>query len=191
MADRRWTFAGLSLALVGPGAIAWVFRGELGSLPAGLAGSAALLALAIGVVAVARYKEGLPLASLGLRAVRVSTFAWAGVLLAAHVLVLTPLSQLVLSRIGDRGFGPNIEAFRVLPVWYRVAVVVVVPTIEELLYRGYAIDRLSALMNSRALAVLVSSIAFALVHAPTWGARDQPRAAPARDRDGRVLRVAA
>jgi membrane protease YdiL (CAAX protease family) len=48
-------------------------------------------------------------------------------------------------------------------------VIAVVPTIEELLYRGYAVERLSVALKSRAGAVVVSSIPFALAHAPTWG----------------------
>jgi membrane protease YdiL (CAAX protease family) len=43
------------------------------------------------------------------------------------------------------------------------------PTTEEILFRGYAIERLETLTNRTALAVLVSIAAFLFAHVPLWG----------------------
>jgi membrane protease YdiL (CAAX protease family) len=40
---------------------------------------------------------------------------------------------------------------------------------EELLYRGYAIERLSMLTGTRWLAAAISIAAFGLAHIPAWG----------------------
>jgi membrane protease YdiL (CAAX protease family) len=169
--SKLFTVAGLVLALFGPGIIAWMSssRSTLGDLNAGLIGNGALLALALVVVGIIQLGERQGLASIGITPPRPSTFVWTGVLVAANMFLFTPIMLYLLNRMGDIGFGPGLRAFRAMPLWYRVTVVIVVPSLEELFYRGYAIERLAAMMRSRAAAVVASSVVFALVHAPTWG----------------------
>jgi membrane protease YdiL (CAAX protease family) len=164
------TAIGLLLALLGPAAVAWAFRGQpLGALGSGVAGNVILLVLAFVVLGIVHFGERLDLASVGVRPPRASTFLWAGVLFAANVYLFTPFMQAVLARFGNVGFAPGLNALRAMPAWYRWGLVVVGPSIEDFLYRGYAIERLSAVMRSRPKAVLTASVIFALAHAPTWG----------------------
>jgi uncharacterized protein len=46
---------------------------------------------------------------------------------------------------------------------------VIVATAEELLYRAYAIESLSAITGSFSIAGAVSLLAFAAAHVPMWG----------------------
>jgi uncharacterized protein len=41
--------------------------------------------------------------------------------------------------------------------------------VEELCYRGYAIERLTELTGSRAFGALLSLLAFSFAHLPFWG----------------------
>ena len=43
--------------------------------------------------------------------------------------------------------------------------------VEETLYRGYAIERLSAMIGRRWFGALAATIAFGLAHVPNWGVR--------------------
>ncbi len=169
-APRTVTLLGLFLALVGPGIVAWSSSRSAasGSVGAGLAGTAALIVLAATVVAVVRWGERRDLASIGVVPPSAGSFGWAAVLVAANVLVLTPIMQWLVERIGA-GFGSGLLAFRMMPLWYRIAVVLVVPALEEMFYRGYAIDRLSNITKSPAAGVVVSGLVFGLAHAPVWG----------------------
>jgi membrane protease YdiL (CAAX protease family) len=41
--------------------------------------------------------------------------------------------------------------------------------VEEILYRGYAIEKLAAMTGHRWVGAVIATIVFALVHIPTWG----------------------
>lgn len=56
------------------------------------------------------------------------------------------------------------------PFWYRVLLVTRAAVAEELLFRGYAIERLDELSGSRMFAALVSWAAFTYAHLSYWGA---------------------
>jgi membrane protease YdiL (CAAX protease family) len=55
------------------------------------------------------------------------------------------------------------------PYWYRVVLVTRAAVVEEILFRGYAIERLSELTGSRALAALIALAAFTYAHLGYWG----------------------
>lgn len=56
------------------------------------------------------------------------------------------------------------------PLWYRVLLVTRAAVAEELLFRGYGIERLNELTGSRVLAGLVTLAAFTYAHLASWGA---------------------
>ena len=55
------------------------------------------------------------------------------------------------------------------PLWWRLISTVRAAVSEELLFRGYAIERLRELSGSRGIAAGVSCAVFMLDHVPTWG----------------------
>jgi membrane protease YdiL (CAAX protease family) len=123
----------------------------------------------LSVIAIVRWGERRPLDSIGVRAPGWRSLAWAAVLAAGYIFVVTPLMQLLLRRWGARGFDETIGALAALPSWWRVTIVVIGGTVEELLYRGYAFARLQPLVGSRALAAVIVSVVFAYAHTPQWG----------------------
>ena len=58
---------------------------------------------------------------------------------------------------------------RVLPIWFRVIAGFTGGMVEEVLYRGYAIERLAVLTGKRWVAASVSAGIFGLAHIPLWG----------------------
>jgi len=55
------------------------------------------------------------------------------------------------------------------PLWWRLISTVRAAVSEELLFRGYAMERLRELSGSRGVAAGVSCAVFMLDHVPTWG----------------------
>jgi hypothetical protein len=76
-------------------------------------------------------------------------------LTAFFVLVVGPIAYWVLARAGSQGFGAGIEAVNQLPTGYLMLTIAIVASAEELLYRGYAIERLSDLTGSYVFASMV------------------------------------
>lgn len=70
---------------------------------------------------------------------------------------------------GSQSFDVGIGAVGQLPTAYLILTIVIVAPAEDLLYRGYAIARLSDLTGSCLLASIVSVVASALAHVPMWG----------------------
>lgn len=164
--------AGLTLALAGPVLLALssdrCFAGS-DAVTQNLAGQLTLWALLAGVVGITLGWERRPLASLGLRPLRLASLAWGLAAAAALVYVVVPLSSSLVHAAGLAGFEAGLARVLVLPLWLRVLAVVSGGVVEEALYRGYAITRLELVTNSKALAGALSVLVFALAHAPLWG----------------------
>jgi membrane protease YdiL (CAAX protease family) len=132
-------------------------------------GLLAIVLIALGVYAWAILGEGYALERLGFRQVSWATPLLAIALTAFFVLVFGPIAYWVLARAGSQGFGAGIEAANQLPAAYLMLTIAIVASAEELLYRGYAIERLSDLTGSYVFASVVSVVAFGLAHVPMWG----------------------
>jgi membrane protease YdiL (CAAX protease family) len=127
---------------------------------------AAVLALLLYVVAV----EHRALGSIGFRAPRGSDLGWGlvfgiALLVGAGILdgVVFPALHLKI----------NMAAYRSIigaPLVYRLALVTRAAVCEEVLFRGYSIERLKEWSGSAWLAGLVSLIAFTAAHLSSWGA---------------------
>jgi membrane protease YdiL (CAAX protease family) len=166
------TIATLLLALGGPPLLTIVGRHTLGdsptvvwALPLDLAFWAMLAVVLWVVVRVERQ----PLASIGLHRPRWSTLAWALVLLVGISFLIVPAVMRLVHAAGLPGYESGLARLMRLPAWYRVFLAVSAGVVEEVLYRGYAVERLAALTGSHwrggALAVGV----FTLAHVPAWG----------------------
>jgi uncharacterized protein len=164
--------AGLTLALVGPPVVASIGRpafGDAPSLAVGLAGQAALVVLAATVLTILRRWQGQPLTSIGLCPLRARSVALALVLVLFFRFVFLPFTSFALTNLGIAGWDAGVAALGALPIWYLTLAVIIGPTVEEILYRGYAIQTLASITGSDALAVIVSTVAFGLAHVPGWG----------------------
>ena len=161
---------GLVVSLFGPPLVAFVFRNAApGDVAANLAAQSCLVLVVSAVLLIVRFGERRPLSAIGLRPPRASTVIWAALLTAGYVFVATPPMRAVLRRVDTSGFEPTLRQLAALPVWYRIAIVVLGGTIEDVLYRGYAFERLSLYLRGTWAAAIVSSLIFAYAHAPLWG----------------------
>lgn len=169
---RAWTVAGVSLALAGPGLIAWLSQ-SLATAPETVAPRAITLALfavlVAAVAAIATRREGLQSADVGFSRSGPLSLLLAVPLTLFLVFAYGPLATHLLSLTGPDGFGAAIARLRQLPTGYLVLATVIVAAGEEWLYRGYAIDRLEALTGRTWLAAAISLAAFGLAHLPLWG----------------------
>ena len=118
-----------------------------------------------GLVAVIVFWERLPLASIGLRPVRWWTIP-AGLLAGVAI---TFLSGAFLSAIRSSSDAHYAVYLQSLPFILRLALVVTAGIFEEVLYRGYALERLTTIWRSKWAAAAVTVALFILAHLPVIG----------------------
>lgn len=160
------------VALTGLGIVAFIGqRWPVSSDPliAHVVGLSAIVAIAVGVYAMAVLDEGYTLSRLGFGKLGWTTPVMALALVALFVLVFGPFAYWLVAQLGAGDFGRGLAATQQLPTPYLIVTIVVVASVEELLYRGYAIPRLSELTGSTIAAAVISVLAFGLVHVPMWG----------------------
>lgn len=63
----------------------------------------------------------------------------------------------------------NANALMATPFWWRFISTVRAAVSEEVLFRGYAMERIEELSGSRVVAVLISCTVFTLAHVTYWG----------------------
>jgi membrane protease YdiL (CAAX protease family) len=85
------------------------------------------------------------------------------------IYVFAPLVYWVLRRLELGGFEGGINKLARLPIWYLVLAVFIGGASEEILYRGYAVERISSLSGSYWIGGLVPLLFFGLAHVPMWG----------------------
>ena len=118
-----------------------------------------------------RYGEGLPLSTIGFRRPgwRTLLLALGGAVLliateAIHLSVIVPLFHLDANTMMNRR-----DQLVSLPLWFRVMLVVRAAVVEEILYRGFLIEKVRQVTGSTPLAFAVSVIAFIYAHLSGWG----------------------
>jgi len=178
-ARKPWATAlGLFLALGVP-----LILMPSGLLRAGLthiapSGSIALASLREGffwtitvlVLIVLRYGEGLNFSAIGWRAPRWTTLLW-GVAAFVAIYAAQPLGMLLLRSVGGALPTDTIRKLMGVPLWLLVLTVVRAGVCEEILFRGYAIERLTALSGSRVLGIVVPALVFMLGHMEAYGVK--------------------
>lgn len=127
-----------------------------------------LCALVVLVLLVLRFGEGAPLSAIGLICPKLRS-AGVGLTVGAAVFVSLALVAVALSQLGLFDNKQASETVLQWPLPYRIAVAVAAGLVEEVLYRGYAIERLAAVVGRRWIAGVVALLAFALAHVPFWG----------------------
>jgi membrane protease YdiL (CAAX protease family) len=156
-----WRFVGIALSLGGPGVVAWAsnpFAERSGSLDVRAIGLLAFSALIAIVAVIAWRAERLSWAQVGF-----GQMSWATPLRAAA------LTLFCVAVLGLRPFDVARLQFAALPTWYLVTAIVIVAAGEEWLYRGYAIERLEAVIGDAWTAGGISLALFAVAHLPLWG----------------------
>lgn len=113
--------------------------------------------------------ERLPLTSIGLRRPTWLTVASGLGLLVVSSYVLAPLMAPLQNALGTEGMQAGMDQLAAMPAWFRVVVGLTGGMIEEIFYRGYAIERLATITGRAWLAGLISALVFGLAHIPEWG----------------------
>lgn len=165
LTSRRWTFAGLALAMLGLPAVVAIYR-EVAPDP-GAGGAVAIrelviLALVGLLIWIVRTRERLPLSSIGIGPVGLwRSLAWSLLLILLTVLGLAACLGLFAVAGVDYGQG---NAALSTSMWAVALTVARAGIAEEVFYRGYAIERIEALTGNRWLAASIPLIAFAAFH---------------------------
>jgi uncharacterized protein len=135
--------------------------------------------IALVMLSYVRFIEHRPLASIGLRRPTVKTFTIglaAAVLLFASVMVVYavvfPLLGLSMNQHATEGITRN-------PLWFQIALALRGAVVEEILYRGYPIARITEVTGSKWLAAAISIVVFTAVHLRYWGGAQLLIVAPA------------
>jgi membrane protease YdiL (CAAX protease family) len=156
------TWAGLFIALFGILIVRWAvshFYPTL-SFTATLWKESLIWLCVIALLFVIRHGEGLPLRSISPGTARVrSSILWGGILLVLCGVIGSVVAGLTHFKGGETG-----EALAKFPLWLSVLIVLRAGVVEELFYRGYAIERLQLLGLNRYLAGLIPLLIFGFGH---------------------------
>jgi len=113
--------------------------------------------------------EQLPLTSIGWRRPDAATLVSAAAVVAVSLYLLPIVTAPLVRLAGSEGLDAGIARLSAMPPWFLVVVGATGGAVEELCYRGYAIERLAAITGRRWLAGVLAVLAFALAHIPAWG----------------------
>ncbi len=133
-------------------------------------GEAIFWGLAAGVLAILVFWERLPLSTIGLGRPGWQSLWW-GLGGAAAMRLFIVAVLFAGARISGASFAHDIaiaENLGSLPLAVVVLLALRAGVVEEILFRGYGIERLSAVTGSRALAAVVSLAIFVVAHLGSW-----------------------
>ena len=165
------TFLGLFIALGAPFLLDWL----LGKRPADLAipwrvilSIAEEWILAIIIICIVLFWERQPLSSIGIKKMAGRDWLWGilGFFAGALVFVLTTP---IIVALGLKTTSAGIGQLAQVPIILRLGVVLTAGITEEILFRGYPIERIYALTGRFGLSVAIAYIVFVLLHIPFWG----------------------
>jgi uncharacterized protein len=156
------TWAGLFIALFGILIVRWavsLFYPTF-SFTATLWKESLIWLCVIALLFIIRSGERLPLRSISLGTASVkSSILWGGILIVLCGLIGSVVAGLTHFKGGETG-----EALAKFPLWLVVLIVLRAGVVEELFYRGYAIERLQALGLNRYWAGLIPLLIFGFGH---------------------------
>lgn len=121
------------------------------------------------VIVYALFIERQPLASIGLKRPTWKTPVF-GLIGAVALIASFMLSYAVIFPMLDLGINQEATAtITSAPIWFQTLLFLRAAVVEEIIYRGYVIERVEMLTRSRWLAAGVSIIAFTATHLAYWG----------------------
>jgi membrane protease YdiL (CAAX protease family) len=158
-----FTWVGLFISLFGFIAVRFLFRG-LGmsnSITAGVWRELAIWAMAALLILLIRRGEKLPLSSI-----RLGTAPWRDSLRYGATLTgLCGVTAYIVILFTGYGSGAGSAAFDHEPIWFATLSSAIRPGIvEELFFRGYAIERLESMGLGRVLSAGIPLVIFAATH---------------------------
>jgi membrane protease YdiL (CAAX protease family) len=158
----RATWAGLAISLFAMVAIrqVFVFFVPETTFASAILKEALIWLNAIALIVIIRRGEHLPMRSIGLGTTR----WWKSVLWGFVIAVTSAVIIGALAYVTSYGHGPGSAAFEKLPLWLITAIVFRAGVVEELFYRGYAIERLQMIGLGRVWAVAIPLAIFSLGH---------------------------
>jgi membrane protease YdiL (CAAX protease family) len=115
---------------------------------------------AVTLLVIIRRGEHLPLRSIGLGTAR----WWKSILWGLIIAIVSAVAVGLLAYLTGYGHGPGAAAFEKLPLWLITAIVLRAGVVEELFYRGYAIERLRLVGLGRFWAAAIPLVIFSLGH---------------------------
>ncbi|NJM96843.1 MAG: CPBP family intramembrane metalloprotease [Phormidesmis sp. RL_2_1] len=166
------TIIGLCFALGGPALLARFgnhFSSNLESLVSKLLQQIALAMLFVIILGIVVFGEQQSLSSIGLHSLRWQSILWGLIFAGFLIFIYSPLLVWSMTKLGLAGFEKGLAKLESLPFWYLALAVVIGGVVEEVLYRGYATERLSLLTGSCWIGCALSLTAFGLAHVPLWG----------------------
>jgi membrane protease YdiL (CAAX protease family) len=117
-------------------------------------------ASAVALLVIIRRGEHLPLRSVGLGTAR----WWRSIMWGLIIAVVSAVVVGGLAYVTSYGHGPGSAAFEALPLWLITLIVFRAGVVEELFYRGYAIERLRMAGLGRFWSVTIPLVIFSLGH---------------------------
>ena len=156
------TWVGLFISLFG----LLVIRQGVAFLIPGITFTSALLkealiwVSAVTLILIIRRGEHLPLRSIGLGTAR----WWKSILWGLVIAIASAVAVLLVAHFTGYGNGPGSSAFEKLPLWLITAIMFRAGVVEELFYRGYAIERLQLVGLGRFWSVAIPLVIFSLGH---------------------------
>ena len=126
---------------------------------------------ALGVIVLLWVTRGekQPLSSINLRKPGFGTLGW-GLMFVIPMIASVVLSYaLIFPALGLHQNMATTPSLIEVPMWLQTATMIRAGVVEEILYRGYPIERITALTGRRWLAAGLAAIAFIAAHIGAWG----------------------
>ncbi|MBS0471674.1 MAG: CPBP family intramembrane metalloprotease [Proteobacteria bacterium] len=169
MTRRIITIIGLLLALgmplVGPSRFAPAIAG----VPHAVAAEICWWILALVVLGYVLVVERRTLGSIGFRRPTWRTFASGAGAAVVVVIGMGLLLQFVFAKLHIQYNAAAVHKLGAMPFGLKLAMVTRAAFVEEILFRGYGIERLAELTGSRWLAGAITLAVFAYAHITFWG----------------------
>jgi membrane protease YdiL (CAAX protease family) len=158
----RATWAGLAVALFAMVVIRQVFVFFVPEMTfaSAVLKEALIWVSALALIVIIRRGEHLPMSSIGLGTAR----WWKSILWGFIIAIVSAGVVGALAYFTHYGNGPRSAAFEKLPLWLITAIVFRAGVVEELFYRGYAIERLQLTGLGRFWSVAIPLAIFSLGH---------------------------
>jgi membrane protease YdiL (CAAX protease family) len=158
----RAMWAGLAISLFAMVAIRqmFVFFVPEPTFASSLLKEALIWLNAVALIVIIRRGEHLSLRSIGLG----TAPWWKSILWGFIIAIVSAVAVGALAYVTGYGHGPGSSAFKNLPLWLITAIVFRAGVVEELFYRGYAIERLRMIGLGRFWSVTIPLVIFSLGH---------------------------
>ena len=158
----RATWVGLAISLFAMVAIrqVFVFFVPGTTFASALLKESLIWLSAVALIVIIWRGERLPMRSIGLGTAR----WWKSILWGFVIATVSAVTIGALAYLTGYGHGPGSAAFEKLPLWLITAIVFRAGVVEELFYRGYAIERLHMIGVGRFWSVAIPLVIFSLGH---------------------------